>query len=123
MSNRTHGGTSAYMLHVSNDADFSTLLEYQRHAGSYTINDTLSNTQQYRLTIPDSANIGSLLWGIEPDTGLSNRHITGVWGLVSSITDGRTTALTHPVLEVELDVLAEYGEYASRSDVETALKI
>lgn len=122
MSNRMHGGTASYTLHVSDDSDFSTLLEYQRHAGSYSISDSLANTQNYHLTIPTSANINSLLWGIEPDTDLSSRHITGVWGLVKGVTDGRTTALTHPVVEVELGVLAEYSEYSTRSDVENALE-
>ena len=103
--------------------DREVLMGYDRHAGSYTINGTLNNQQRYRLTIPDNANINSLLIGVEPSEELKNRGIRGFWGLLRNVVDGRTPALTHPVIELEVDILAAFSEYADISSVEAALEV
>jgi len=123
INNRTRGETATYNFQVTNDADFADLLEFDRHAGSYSLNPTLGNDRKYRENIPSSANINSLLVGINPATELTNEDIAGVWGLVSNASDNRTRALTNPVVSLEITILSEYSEYADRTAVETALKI
>jgi len=101
---------------------FKTLLSYDRHAGSYALSDTLNNTQRYHERLPGSANISSLLVGIEPSPKLKSEFVGGVWGLISNVTDNRSRALTNPVVTLEIDILAEYSEYndvaAVRNDLE-----
>ena len=102
---------------------FSDLIKYDRHAGSYSLTGTLDNTQRYKERLPSNANINSLVVGLEPSTSLENRSVTGKWGLISNVTDNRTRALTNPVLSLEIDILADYSEYNSVSDVQNDLEI
>jgi hypothetical protein len=102
---------------------FANLIDYDRHAGSYSLNETLNNTQRYKERLPSNANISSLVVGIEPAGELQNKEVQGKWGLISNVTDNRTRALTNPVLTLEIDILADYTEYSSVSDVQTNLGI
>jgi len=99
------------------------LLDHDRHAGSYTLNDTLDNVQRYKERLPSNPNINSLVVGLEPSGDLSNRNIAGKWGLISNITDSRTRALTNPVVTLEMDILADISEYADVTAVQNDLKI
>lgn len=102
---------------------FADLIRYDRHAGSYTLSGTLNNTQRYKERLPTNANINSLVVGLEPATELQNNEIQGKWGLISNVTDSRTRALTNPVLTLEIDILADYNEYDSVTDVQNNLEI
>jgi len=99
------------------------LLAYDRHAGSYTLTETLGNVQRYKERLPTNPNINSLVVGLEPATDLSDRDIAGKWGLISNITDNRTRALTNPVITLEIDILADYNEYSDVTDVQNNLAI
>lgn len=102
---------------------FSRLLAHDRHAGSYTLTETLGNAQKYKERLPASPNINSLVVGLEPATDLSDRDIAGKWGLISNVTDNRTRALTNPVVTLEIDILAEYSEFNDVAAVKTDLEI
>ena len=99
------------------------LLSYDRHAGSYTLSKTLSNTQRYKLRLPASPNINSLVIGLEPATDLQNEKIAGKWGLINNVTDARTQALTNSIVTVEIDILADFVEYSDVTNVEDNLAI
>jgi len=99
------------------------LLGYDRHSGSYTLRGTLNHTQRYKERLPDAPNRDSLVVGIEPSDSLEDRNVIGKWGLISNVTDSRTRALTNPVVTVEVDILADYDEYSTISDVQNALAI
>jgi len=102
---------------------YNELLAHDRHAGSYTLTGTLNNTQKYKERLPSSANINSLVAGLEPATDLQNRDVAGKWGLISNVTDSRTRAFTNPVVTVEVDILADYSEYSDVAAVQTDLEI
>jgi len=99
------------------------LLEYDRHAGSYTLSGTLSNTQRFKERLPSNPNISSLVVGLEPSDNLQNDNIKGKWGLISNITDNQTRAITNPVITVEIDILADYAEYSDVTAVQNDLEI
>jgi len=101
----------------------ATLLSYDRHAGSYTLNETLGNVQKFKERLPANPNINSLVVGLEPATDLQNREIAGKWGLMGNITDNRTRPLTNPVVSVEIDILADYAEYSDVTAVQNDLEI
>ena len=119
----THGGTASLTAYVPDSSVRDNLLEYQRHAGSYTINDTLNNTRRYRETIPGNTAVESLLIGIEPNSELKAAGVRGFYGLVRSISDARTPAFTNPAVNLEVDVAAGYSEYSSLSVAEDALEL
>jgi len=102
---------------------FAKLLEYDRHAGSYSLESTLDNTQRYKERLPTSPNVQSLVVGLEPATELQNDDIEGKWGLISNVTDSRTRATTNNVITVEIDILADFVEYSDVNSVQTDLAI
>ncbi len=85
------------------------LLDYDRHAGSYTLSNTLNNTQRYKERLPNSPNVSTLVVGLEPATELQNDEIAGKWGLISNVTDSRTRALTNPLVTLEIDILGDFS--------------
>lgn len=101
-------------------ADFNEFVEW---AGSYTTLEMLNGVERYRVQIPASAGIESLVVGIEPNQDLQDRDVVGVWGLVDSITNERNQALSTNRYSVDVNVLAPYGEYADVSSVETDLLV
>jgi len=112
------GGT----VNVASGGEFSSLLKYDRHAGSYNVVATLDSTQRYNELLPLNANINSLVVGLEPDSSLQNDDIAGKWGLISNITDGRTQATTNNVITIEIDILADMTEYSDVSNVQSNLE-
>lgn len=102
---------------------FTKLLDHDRHAGSYTLNGTLGNTQRYKERLPSSPNINSLVVGLEPATDIANREVAGKWGLIGNVTDNRTRPFTNPVVTLEIDILADFSEYADVTAVKTDLEI
>lgn len=101
----------------------ATLLEYDRHAGSYSLTSTLNNTQRYKERLPSSPNINSLVVGLEPATDMVNEEIIGKWGLISNVTDNRTRALTNPIVTVDIEILADYPEYSDVTSIQNDLAI
>jgi hypothetical protein len=99
------------------------LLSYDRHAGSYSLTETLNNTQRYKERLPTNANINSLVVGLEPATDIQHRSVIGKWGLISNVIDNRTRAFTNDVVSLEIDILADYAEYADVNSVQTVLAI
>lgn len=121
-NNRTRGTTATFDLSVT-ESTLDTLLAYDRHAGSYALQGTNTNKQRYKEHLPSGANINSLVMGVEPEAKLQSEDIVGKWGLVSEITDARSQALTNPVATIEIDVLADYPEYADVTAVQNDLEI
>lgn len=121
------GGTvnvSGGTLNVTGTSDaFRTLQQFDIHAGSYSILETLNNEQRYRLQIPSSAEVGTLLVKITPTQDLQEKSIYGVYGLVDNVSDARNQPLTTNRLRMELTVLARGDEYSTLTDAETALEI
>jgi len=99
------------------------LLKYGRHAGSYSLTETLNNTQRYKERLPSSPNINSLVVGLEPATDLQKRSVRGKWGLISNVTDNRTRPFTNPVVSLEIDILADYAEYSDVTAIQNDLAI
>jgi len=110
-------------IHNRNVDPFAELLEFDRHAGSYSLESALNNTQRYKERLPTTPNVSSLVVGIEPNNELQTEEIAGKWGLISNITDSRTRALTNDVITIEIDILADLAEYSDLNNVQTALKI
>jgi len=109
-------------LNSANGSLFS-LNEFVEWGGSYTTQTMLNSVEKYRLQIPDSVGIDSLVVGVEPSQELQDRGIVGVWGLVDRVRNERNQALTTNRYGVEITVLAPIDEYATVSDVETDLLI
>jgi len=100
------------------------LKDHDRHGGSFSTVDVLSNTIKYRENIPDTAtNIQALVIGIEPSSDLSNEELSGIWGLIDSVSDTRTRALSNDSVAVDVTILGEYSEFTDVADVENNLKI
>jgi len=97
--------------------------KYSPYTGKFTVTETLGSSQKYREFISSSADIDTLLVGIEPDTSLSDRHIEGYWGLVNQITDQRTRSLSNERIGIEITVLAPYAEYADHTAVANELRV
>jgi len=108
---------------IADPGSFADVLSYQEYAGKYTTTETLESGQPYREFIPDSASINTLIVGLEPNTELQNENIRGVWGIVDSVTDNRTNALTNPSIELSLRVLAPFTEYTDIASVQSALEV
>jgi len=100
------------------------LKDHDRHGGSFSTVDVLSNTIKYRENIPDSpTNISALVIGIEPSGDLMDEKLSGIWGLIDSVSDTRTRALTNDSVAVDVTILGEYSEFTDVADVENNLKI
>ena len=96
----------------------------QRHtdfAGTFSVNETLTGKPTYNERLPSSADVTSLVVGIEPSTDLQNNNVTGIWGIVESGSDNRNNPLTRYNFEISVTMLAEYGEF-TRSELKTELE-
>lgn len=98
------------------------LKDYEEHAGSFTTQDTLNNTQLYREHFSSSA-IDTLVVGIEPNDSLQDRDVGGVWGLITNAADTRPPPLSDKRYSIEVEILAEYSDYADHTAVENDLNI
>lgn len=108
---------------IVNSDTFGAIIDYHKHAGSFATVELQNNKINYKSQLPSSANISSLLWGIEPADSLQSSNIEGVWGLLESLDNNRNPQLTTDIFSAEILVLATFSEYASVSDVETDLQI
>jgi len=95
---------------------------YSPFSGKYVINETLGSKQQYSEFIPSTAQIDTLLLGIEPLQDLKDKTVEGYWGLINTITDDRNTPLSNSRITLDIDVLATYEEYSDHTAVEADLK-
>jgi len=99
------------------------LLTYADRAGGFTTLKTLDSTVTFREFLPDTGDVTSLLVAVEPDNSLQERDIPGVWGLIESVRDTRRPALNREETEVQIRVLARYGEYATHAAVRNDLEV
>jgi len=99
------------------------LLTYADRAGGFTTNETLDSAVTFREFLPDAGDVTSLLVGVEPDNSLQERDIPGIWGLVESVRDTRPPALNRDEIEVQVRVLARYGEYPDHAAVRSDLEV
>lgn len=102
---------------------FNTLYQYSEWAGSFARFESLNSIEKYRNQLPTSEPVDSLVFGIDPSSDLDGKDITGIWGLVNSLTDLRDNPLTTNRLRIELIVLAEYSDYVSHADLEDDLEL
>lgn len=110
-------------LTINGSLTNTTFTQFVEWAGSYTTLEMLDNSVKYRMQLPTDAGVESLLWGITPNSDLTDRNVVGVWGLVESIQNERNQALSTNRYTVEVTVLAELSEYATAGAVETDLVI
>lgn len=73
----------------------------------------------YRDDLGEFPNVSSLLVSLDPPASLSG---AGVWAVIVGSDDRTNAAQTRHVWELECRVLADLGDYATRTDVENALK-
>lgn len=103
--------------------EYSEIEAYADYAGNFTISETLNAEQKYTEQF-SSTEIDDLLVGIEPQTELANQEIGGFWGLITNVTDSRNTSLSNgPRMEIEIQVLAPFDEYADHTAVQNALEL
>lgn len=106
---------------TTTEGQFGELREYADHAGAFAPVETLNNTQRYGEQIPSDADVDSIVLGIEPSQPQQDRSIDGVWGIVTRATDDRVSPLTNRVISLEVQVLAEYSDYADHTAIENDL--
>jgi len=95
---------------------------YSTYAGKFNVSETLASQQRYSENIPSSAEIDTLLVGVEPKGSLTDETLNGYWGLIENVTDERVRALSNNEVEIQIRVLAPYDEYANHTAVENDLK-
>lgn len=108
------GSTSGTITGI---AGWGRLKRHTDYAGTYSVNEMLTGDVTYNERLPSSADVSSLVVGIEPSTDLQNRNVTGLWGLIESGSDNRTRPLTRYNFELSLVFIAEYSDY-TRSELE-----
>lgn len=97
-----------------------TLTPYVEAAMDQTIQTGVSQSgvAWYREDLSEFS-ITSLMISLEPQTSLSG---AGVWAVIVGGKDRSNTPRTNYVWELECRVLADLDDYATRTDVENALK-
>lgn len=95
---------------------------YSTYAGKFNVSETLASQQRYSENVPPSADIETLLVGIEPRGSLTDETLNGYWGLIENVTDSRNRALSNNEVELSITVLAPYEEYDDHTAVENDLK-
>lgn len=121
LNNKTRGDSASFEIELS-EADFGTLRNYDEFGGKYTTFETLDSTIPYREFI-QTKTISSLVVGIEPEQSLKDRDVTGIWGIIDTVTDSRNNALSINRINLDVTILAPYTDYADHTAIETALKI
>jgi len=108
---------------LGSQGGFDLLRSYADFGGKYTTKTALDGTEKYREQIPSSADVSSIVFGIEPAQKLKDNDVSGIWGLIESGSDSRNRTLTTNSVEFSFVVLAEYSEYADHTDLENSLQI
>jgi len=121
VDNTTNGTTVNGQIIVTDTGSYTTLQEYEHHAGSYSLNETLQNAFPYSEQLPPSQD--SIVFRIEPSTDLQTKNVRPIWGIVDSITDNRNTALNNISYQISVTVLAFGSEYSDFTSIENDLKI
>lgn len=111
-------------VNVSLVVDIVPLLQdFDEFAGQAANLQTLSNTVYYRNQLPSTANISSLIVGVEPGSKLADRDINGVWGIITDVTDTRPQAFTDTSYQIEVLIVDDYPAYADHDSLETTLEM
>lgn len=108
---------------IVSDGGYSAFNSYREWAGKYTMSEMLDGTNKYKTQIPTSENIDTLVVGIEPSEDLKNREITGIWGIIDTISDERDKSLSTNRYRFDVTVLGEYSDYNDHTDIETNLQL
>lgn len=116
----TRGNTVNINLDTSS---FALLQDYIEYAGSYKTLEGLDGQVYYDETVPSGADVSSIVFGIEPNTDLSNKDVFGIWGILDSATDNRPRALTTNQMGINLLVLAQYSDFADHTALESELNM
>lgn len=101
--------------------EWLTLQDYLDYADAAAYGTGINHRPWYHEQLPADATVGSLVVGIEPTQDLDDRGVTGVWGLITGGDDRRNSTLTNWLIELELFVLAEYGDFADHNDIDNEL--
>lgn len=124
--NTETGGTvnvDGGQLNILAGTGFTTIQNLADFAGGFAAQTLLDSTRKFREQIPSTADVDSILVGIEPSDMLKNKDVTGIWGLVDSGTDVRNPALNTNTFELEIFVVAEYSEYSDHTAVNNNLSV
>jgi len=116
------GDTTDFTFEIR-DSDFADIKAYGDYAGDYTDYEAFDNTYKYQLHVPSNASVGSLLFGIEPSSDLQSKDVTGIWGLIDDLSDGRPAPLNRTTVELSMFVVAGYADYSTHSNAIDTLKI
>jgi len=110
------------LITYSPESVFRYLREYANFAGQFTTLRMADGDVRYSEQLPARSPVDTLLVGLEPEPGLQNRDVDGVWALVTNVADSRNASLTTTDLRLQLRVLATYSEYADHAAVRAALE-
>lgn len=121
--NGTVTGTGQVSVVSTVQSPFDWLKKYDEWAGKFSTLEMLNGVEKYREQFPTTEPIGSLLLGIEPNADLQNSYVDGVWGLVTNIEDSRPPPLNTGLVSIEVQILAEYSDYADHNAVATDLEV
>lgn len=106
---------------VIDETGFNLLLEYVGWADAAAYGQGLDHRPYYREQHPES-DVTSIVLGVEPSQDLRERGVRGFWGVLTSGSDERNSALTNYQLGLEFYALAYYTEYETRLDLENDLE-
>lgn len=98
------------------DTRYERLVAYHDFAGATNTAVDDKRVPYYRESLPQRANVSSLLIGVEPNGDIS--PATGVWAIVTGGGERSRLFADSAVVELEVVVLAEYPEL-TRSEVKT----
>lgn len=99
----------------------SLIQDYIEYGGSYSTLEGLNGEIFYGENVPSAVSIDSIVFGIEPNTELSNRNVFGIWGILNSASDNRPRATTTNLVGLNMLVLARYSDYADHTALENDL--
>jgi len=109
---------------VNINSDYqNTINEFVEWAGEFYTEENQTSEPIFRSQLPNSTNITSLVWGIQPKQALQEQNIRGAWGLVNRLEPNRNPALTTDTYQVTVQVLGEYSDFTDHTDVENTLQI
>jgi len=117
----TRGDEATFQFGLST-SEWASFQQYADYAGAFVLHRGVDGDVRYTSRLPTSADVDSLLLGIEPNSDLKNRDVTGVWGVVDSGSDERDNALANYEYAIDLTVLAEFAKYADHASALSALE-
>lgn len=98
---------------------YEDLREYGDFAGSMSVERAATGQPHYAERLPNDAPVDSLVLDFRP--GADVDATPGFWGIVKAVQDDSRFTADVARLTLQVVVLAELGEFASRSDVQAAL--